>query len=68
MDMNETISELGKKVGTRTLAVRTRTWTLTIAILVSLALYIVVNVTTRQTINWIDFVLLSIMQILAHSM
>lgn len=68
MDMNETMNKLGKQVAPRALAVRTRTWTLTIAILVSLAMYIVVNVTTRQTINWIDFVLLSIMQILAHSM
>ena len=68
MDMNEIINETGKKVGTRMLAVRTRTWTLTIAILVSLALYIVVNVTTRQSINWVDFVLLCIMQILTHSM
>lgn len=48
--------------------VRLRTWTLTLAILISLALYIVVNVSTRQSINWVDFVLLCTMQIVVHSL
>ena len=48
--------------------IRLRTWTLTLAILVSLALYIVVNVTTRQAINWVDFILLCSMQIIVHSL
>ena len=48
--------------------IRLRTWTLTLAILISLALYILVNVTTRQSINWIDFVLLCTMQIIVHSL
>lgn len=47
--------------------IRLRTWTLTLAILISLALYLLVNVTTRQSINWIDFVLLCAMQIIVHS-
>lgn len=48
--------------------VRLRTWTLTLAILISLALYIVVNVSTRQSINWVDFILLCTMQIVVHSL
>lgn len=48
--------------------IRLRTWTLTLAILISLALYLLVNVTTRQSINWIDFVLLCTMQIIVHSL
>ena len=68
MDMNEVVNDVGKKVSVRALAVRTRTWSLTVAILISLALYIIVNVTTRQTISWIDFVLLTIMQLLVQRM
>lgn len=48
--------------------IRLRTWTLTLAILISLALYLLVNVTTKQSINWIDFVLLCTMQIIVHSL
>jgi hypothetical protein len=48
--------------------IRLRTWTLTLAILISLALYIVVNVSTRQSINWVDFILLCTMQIVVHSL
>lgn len=50
----------------RIVTVRLRTWTLTIAILVTLAFYIMVNLTTKQSINWIDFVLLCTMQIVVH--
>lgn len=52
----------------RIATIRIRTWTLTLAILISLALYILVNVTTRQSINWIDFALLCVMQIILHSL
>lgn len=48
--------------------IRLRTWTLTLAILISLALYIVVNVSTRQSINWVDFILLCTMQIIVHGL
>ena len=48
--------------------IRLRTWTLTLAILISLALYLLVNVTTKQSINWIDFMLLCTMQIIVHSL
>lgn len=52
----------------RLTTIRLRTWTLTLAILVSLAFYILVNVTTKQSINWIDFVLLCSAQIIVHSL
>lgn len=48
--------------------IRLRTWTLTLAILISLALYLLVNVTTKQSVNWIDFVFLCTMQIIVHSL
>lgn len=49
-------------------AIRLRTWTLTLAILITLALYLLVNVTTKQSINWVDFVILCVMQIIVHSL
>ena len=52
---------------TRLVTVRLRTWTLTLAIIVSLVFYLIVQVTTKQAINWVDFMLLCIMQIVAHS-
>lgn len=64
----DAIDQYGKNISERALAVRTRTWTLTIAILVSLAFYLVVNVTTQQKLDIVTFVLLTIMQILVHSM
>lgn len=57
-----------KEAKQRVEAVRLRTWTLTLAILCSLALYILVNVTTRQSINWVDFIMLCVMQIVIHAM
>lgn len=52
----------------RLITVRLRTWTLTLAIVITLIFYFLVNVVTRQAINWIDFVLLCILQIVTHSM
>ena len=68
MDIKEKINETGRKVGQRVLSIRVRTLTLTLAILLALVFYIIVNVTTRQAINFVDFALLCIMQILAHAM
>ena len=47
--------------------VRLRTWTLTLAIIVTLVFYFLVTVTTKQTINPIDFVLLFVVQIVINS-
>lgn len=52
----------------RIVTIRIRTWTLTLAIIVSLVFYLLVNVTTKQAINWIDFLLLCSVQIIAHSL
>lgn len=60
--------DLEKSTKARLVTVRLRTWTLTVAIIISLSFYLVVNVTTRQAINWIDFILLSILQIVVHSL
>lgn len=47
--------------------VRLRTWTLTLAIIVTLVFYFLVTVTTKQTINPIDFVLVVVVQIVINS-
>ena len=47
-------------------AVRLRTWIVTFTILISLAFWIVLSVTTRDTISWIDFIMLCIVQTLGH--
>lgn len=47
-------------------AVRLRTWIITFTILISLAFWIVLSVTTRDTISWIDFIMLCIVQTLGH--
>lgn len=52
----------------RLVSVRLRTWTLTLAIVITLVFYILVNVVTRERINWIDFILLCILQIVVHSL
>lgn len=68
MGTNEIINDVGKKVAKRALAVRTRTWSLTLVILITLGFYIAVNVTTRQSINPIDFALLCIMQVVVNAL
>lgn len=52
----------------RLTTIRLRTWTLTLAIMVSLGFYLIVNVTTKQSINWIDFILLTTLQIVVHTL
>lgn len=56
-----------KGVKQRFETVRLRTWTLTGSIVIALIFYFVVTVSTKQTISWIDFVLLCIMQFVTHS-
>lgn len=55
-------------VTSRMVTIRIRTWTLTLAIIIALMLYLLVNVTTKQAINWIDFLLLCTVQIIVHSL
>lgn len=52
----------------RMTTIRIRTWTLTLAIIVALIFYLIVNVTTKQGINWIDFLLLCTVQIIVYSL
>ena len=48
--------------------IRLRTWTLTLAIIVALVFYFLVTITTKQSISWIDFLLLCTVQIVCHSL
>ena len=52
----------------RITTIRTRTWTLSLSLVISLVFYLIVNVSTKQAINWIDFTLLCTMQIIVHSL
>ena len=51
----------------RASVIRLRTWTLTLALITALILYFLVQITTKQTMSWIDFALLCSMQILVYS-
>ena len=61
-----TQGELKGKIGDRFKAVRFRTYVLTAIIVTVLVFYYMVNVATRASIAWIDFILICIVQILAH--
>jgi hypothetical protein len=50
----------------RVATIRLRTWSLTLVIVIALILYLIVNVTTKQQINWIDFLFLCTVQIVAY--
>lgn len=50
----------------RITTIRLRTWTLTLAIIVALVFYLIVNITTSEGMNWIDFILLCTLQIVVH--
>lgn len=54
-------------IGERATALRIRTYVLTISILITLIFYLFVNLTTKQKIDWVDFVLLCVVQILIYS-
>ena len=56
-----------KSISDRASALRIRTYVMTISILITLVFYLFVNVTTKQAISWIDFVLLCVVQILIYS-
>lgn len=47
-------------------SVRIRTWSLTLVLVIALIFYFLVQVTWADTINWIDFILLSAVTILVH--
>lgn len=55
-----------KTIKDRANTIRLRTWTLTLAIIVTLVFYFLVQVSTKQAINPVDFVFLCIVQIITH--
>ena len=55
-----------KTIKDRASTIRLRTWTLTLAITVTLVFYFLVQVSTKQIINPVDFVFLCIVQIITH--
>lgn len=59
-------NKYSKTIKERANTIRLRTWTLTLAIVVTLVFYFLVQVTTKQTINPVDFVFLCIVQIITH--
>lgn len=58
--------DIGTGIKNRVSSIRIRTWTLTISILVVLVFSILVNITTKQKLSVIDFILLCIIQIVTH--
>lgn len=61
------MSKLKDKVAERMSAVRIRTWTLTSAIVITLILILLVNLTTKTRISYIDLILMFVAQVLVHS-
>ena len=47
-------------------AVRLRTWVISATILISLGFWLILQVTTRDSLSWIDFIMLCVIQILGH--
>lgn len=64
--MSETENKYLTATKSRLTTIRIRTWSLTLAIIVSLVLYLLVNITTRQSLSWIDFILHCAVQIIVH--
>ena len=58
--------DISKGAIQRVSTIRLRTWTLTIVIAITLVLYFLVNVITKQKIDIIDFIFMATIQILAH--
>lgn len=52
----------------RLATIRTRTWTLTLALIVALVFYFIVTLSTKQTMNWIEFLLVCTLQIIVYSL
>ena len=47
-------------------AVRLRTWTLTLVILFAIVFYLVVNIMTSNSFNWVDFLFICTLQIVSY--
>ena len=62
MSENKFLNEAKARVST----IRLRTWTLTIALVITLIFAFLVNITTKQAINPVDFLLMFTAQVLVH--
>ena len=51
----------------RATTLRIRTYVMTISILICLVFWLFVNITTKEAISWVDFVLLCVIQILIYA-
>lgn len=60
-------NELKENVKQRVTTLRLRTYVLTLSILVCLIFWLFVNITTKQAMSWVDFVLLCAIQILIYA-
>lgn len=56
-----------KAIKARFGSVRARTWSITLALIVMLIFYYIMNVTTKQAMSWVDFLMLCFVQVVAHS-
>lgn len=52
----------------KTQAIRLRVWSLTLVIIMALCFYVVVNVATKQSFDWIDFIFVCLIQIVSFSL
>lgn len=59
--------EFNGKITGRFSTVRLRTWTLTLAMIVALVFYLLMSVTFRDRIAWVDFIILATLQIITNS-
>lgn len=59
--------ELTNGIKQRASTLRIRTYVMTISILVCLVFWLFVNITTKEAISWVDFVLLTVVQVLIYS-
>ena len=59
--------EYRKAIHDRFSSVRARTWSITLALIVMLVFYYIMNVTTKQAMSWVDFLMLCFVQLVAHS-
>lgn len=55
------------EINARVSNIRLRTWSLTIILVICLVFYYLVNVMFKNTIDWVDFIFIAIIQILTHT-
>ena len=66
MGGNNFLEEITSNIKPRASKLRIRTYVITISILICLILWLFVNITMKEKMNWVDFVLLCVAQILIY--